>query len=451
MYYRFINKLLTVICIVTTGNYSNAQIDEYVALALEHNLSLSKAEKKLKIVETDVHIAKSYLLPKLTFNNNFTLANGGRKIAFPSGDLLNPVYQALYQMTGNNAFNITIPNFSEQLYPNAFYTTFLNAEWSLYNNQIREQISKAIIATEIQQLENTIEAKRVTKEVKTLYLEFYKHYKLLELYNEITSYLEQVKQKTQKLVDYGYAEAIDVDYLAYELAKQKQERLALENGITQLKKQFENIVGVPNHYPQEITSDADFLNDISQFKKQEIDSVSDAKVELRLFAEKQNILHEEMKSTALWKPSVGLNLRSGFEGFANNMNAKDHFFYLGVISVNWTLYEGGKNNRRKEKVKLQQEVVATEHETYKENLELLIHKAVSEIDTQEEELQVLEKKQTLSKRLMDHERKKYLQGDIDVVSLLNYKTKYQEDVTKYYTAKISYLQAIVHYNWLVSN
>ena len=287
--------------------------------------------------------------------------------------------------------------------------------------------------------------------MKILYLEFHRHYKLLALHEEILNYLEQVKQKVQKLVVYGYAEAVDIDVISYELAKQEQECLALKNNMELLKKQFENLVGVSNYFPEPVKTP--FL--LEEFKApntySEIDSIGREKKELRLFAEKAKILDEEMKGIALWKPNIGINLRSGFEGFTDNINAKDQFFYLGVVSVNWTLFEGGRNKSKKHQLKLQQELIASEKKLYEEDLSVMLHKAITKLKVQEEELKVLERKKLLSKRLMNHEKKRYLQGDVDVVSLLNYKTKYKEDVTKYYSTKISYLQSLIHYNWLISD
>src|ERR1700736_5643949 len=48
--------------------------------------------------------ARALYLPTLDLNARYTRANGGRTIGIPVGDLLNPVYASLNQITGNSRF-----------------------------------------------------------------------------------------------------------------------------------------------------------------------------------------------------------------------------------------------------------------------------------------------------------------------------------------------------------
>ncbi|NJO25856.1 MAG: TolC family protein, partial [Bacteroidia bacterium] len=46
--------------------------------------------------------ARSLFLPTTWFETQYTLANGGRTIDIPVGNLMNPVYKTLNQLTGTN-------------------------------------------------------------------------------------------------------------------------------------------------------------------------------------------------------------------------------------------------------------------------------------------------------------------------------------------------------------
>ncbi|MBS0394767.1 MAG: TolC family protein, partial [Proteobacteria bacterium] len=75
-----------------------------VAEALEANLELDAAgaEASLRLAALDQ--ARARYLPALDFNARYSAADGGRTIDFPVGDLLNPVYASLNQLSGQARF-----------------------------------------------------------------------------------------------------------------------------------------------------------------------------------------------------------------------------------------------------------------------------------------------------------------------------------------------------------
>src|SRR5262245_58206169 len=93
---------------------------QYIEEALNNNLVLK--EKKVSLDKGLVALkqARSLFLPTTWFETQYTLANGGRSIDIPIGDLLNPVYKTLNQLTATNHFP-TVSNVSEPLLPNNFY------------------------------------------------------------------------------------------------------------------------------------------------------------------------------------------------------------------------------------------------------------------------------------------------------------------------------------------
>jgi outer membrane protein len=75
-----------------------------VADALESNLELDAAGGGVAQRLAALDQARALYLPSLDFSARYTLANGGRTIDFPVGDLLNPVYATLNQITGSARF-----------------------------------------------------------------------------------------------------------------------------------------------------------------------------------------------------------------------------------------------------------------------------------------------------------------------------------------------------------
>ena len=81
-------------------------VNGLVAEALVANLEIENAGAGVAQRLAALEQARALYLPSLDFNARYTRANGGRAIDFPVGDLLNPVYASLNQITGNSRFPV---------------------------------------------------------------------------------------------------------------------------------------------------------------------------------------------------------------------------------------------------------------------------------------------------------------------------------------------------------
>ena len=115
-------NVLTSLLLLLLSASVNAQtvLDQYIADAFNNNLVLK--EKKIALDKSLLAIkeARSLFLPTTWFETQYTLAQGGRTINIPIGDLLNPVYNTLNQLTSSSRFP-TVQNVNEQFLPNNFY------------------------------------------------------------------------------------------------------------------------------------------------------------------------------------------------------------------------------------------------------------------------------------------------------------------------------------------
>ena len=88
-------------------------LDEYVALALDSNLDVAQQRYVTEQAAARLTGSRRAYLPSLQFDARFSRAEGGRSFEIPTGDLMNPVYQALNGLltdTGQGAPFPTIEN-----------------------------------------------------------------------------------------------------------------------------------------------------------------------------------------------------------------------------------------------------------------------------------------------------------------------------------------------------
>ena len=79
-------------------------LDQYIKIGLEQNLSLEQKRISLEQAHLSLDESRGGLLPTRDFKSRYTKATGGRDFVFPTADLMNPVYTALNNISGENQF-----------------------------------------------------------------------------------------------------------------------------------------------------------------------------------------------------------------------------------------------------------------------------------------------------------------------------------------------------------
>lgn len=177
-------------------------LEQYIQEGLENNLVLKEKSIELERSLLALKDAKSYFLPSLDFGASYTLANGGRTIGFPVGDLLNPVYSTLNQLTGSNAFP-QLENVSEQLLPDNFYDARFRASMPIvntdliYQRQIRE---KQVMLSEY---EVQIYQANLVQDIKLAYYNFCTAHTAIEVILSSRELVERNLRDNRSLLENG--------------------------------------------------------------------------------------------------------------------------------------------------------------------------------------------------------------------------------------------------------
>ena len=99
-------SLISILILITTLAHGQLILEDYVKYGLENNLALKQKETSyLKSLEA-LSEARGLFYPDISFQARYTISEGGRVIEFPVGDLLNPVYLTLNQLTTSQMFPV---------------------------------------------------------------------------------------------------------------------------------------------------------------------------------------------------------------------------------------------------------------------------------------------------------------------------------------------------------
>ena len=144
---------------------------KYIEEGLAGNLVMKQKNISLQQSLLALKEARSWYYPSAGFTGDYTWAEGGRTIAFPIGDLLNPIYSTLNQLTGTQNFP-QVQNTDIQLMPQNFYDARIRLAYPLlntdlhYNYKIKKQEIK-LAGYEIETYKQEL-----TREIETAYYNF---------------------------------------------------------------------------------------------------------------------------------------------------------------------------------------------------------------------------------------------------------------------------------------
>lgn len=133
----FIRSLPSLALVMCCSLLVHAQrpLDRYIEEGLGNNLVLQQRRISLTQAQMALKIARNQFLPAVQLLADYTSGDGGREISIPVGDLLNPVYQSLNQLTESSQFP-QIANVSENFFPRNFYDARVRASLPIINSDL---------------------------------------------------------------------------------------------------------------------------------------------------------------------------------------------------------------------------------------------------------------------------------------------------------------------------
>lgn len=174
-------------------------LDAYIQEAIQNSHALKEKQFVLERNLLALEEAKRLYYPTVNLNGTYTLAAGGRRLEFPVGDLLNPVYSTLNQMTNSNQFP-QIENVNELLAPNNFYDIKVRAQQPIINAEIKINRSIKNAQVSLQEIDMQVYRRELAKNVKLAYYQYLQAREAAQIYQNATQLLQESKRVNESLV-----------------------------------------------------------------------------------------------------------------------------------------------------------------------------------------------------------------------------------------------------------
>ena len=363
-------------------------LDTYIKEGLANNLVLQEKNASLEQSLLALKDAKSFFLPSMDFGASYTLAEGGRTIAFPVGDLLNPVYSTLNKLTASNKFP-QIENVSEQLLPDNFYDTRFRTTLPLLNTDLiyQQQIRKEQVNWTNYQVE--IYRATLIQDIRVAYFNFCAAHSSISILKNTLQLVEQNLKDTRSLVENG--KKLPASVLRAESELEQVNSLVTEAELkTNNAAQYLNFL-VNRPLDQSVPFE-DLPLDFSRLDQLLLEDLHPQNPELRAIQSMETIQKTVLKSGKnYWVPKLSTYADLGSQGFDWNFDTQSRYLMWG-LNFSMPVFQGGRNQNQIQRNVIGLQSVQRQKELVNQKLNLGLQTQRNEVKTLLAGLQSSEKK-----------------------------------------------------------
>jgi outer membrane protein len=339
-------RLLPVIHFIWMSVVLNAQgsLEKYIETGLKNNLVLQEKNISLESALNALKAANSLFFPSIDLLGDYQSGDGGRSISFPVGDMLNPVYRTLNQLTSSEVFP-EISNFETNFFPQNYYDLKVRTSLPVinsdlvYNRTIRKQ------QVSMQEYDVEIYKSELIRNIQVAYYNYLSAAKSIAIYDGALSLAGEAKRINQSLLDNGKSLKAYVLRSESEIQGLEAKRTSALQQVKNARMYFNFII---NTNPDD---DIDTTYEVS-VDQRIVDRylLNEASItnrtELKALEQSESINRNILKmNKGYWIPKLNGFMDLGSQAGDWKFNNKSKYYFLG-LQLNVPLFSAGKNRIR---------------------------------------------------------------------------------------------------------
>jgi outer membrane protein TolC len=399
----------------------SSPLDAYIQEALLNSHALKERQFVLERNLLALEEAKRLFYPSVNLNGTYTLAAGGRRIEFPVGDLLNPVYSTLNQMTNSTRFP-QIENVNELLAPNNFYDVKVRAQQPIINAEIKINRSIKSAQVSLQEIDMQVYRRELAKNVKLAYYQYLQAREAVQIYQNASQLLQESKRVNESLVRNDKA-------IPSVITRANSEIAAVEAQTAEARKQERNAAAYFNHLLGRSLDQTILIDTIQILQGGDRTSVSEQEGRPFILENREEIaqLNKAKEINQLLvnleetyrKPKLGAQLDVGSQAFGLEFGP---YALLG-ISLEIPLWTANRNKLQVQQANSNVNALAEQIAQVKDQIELQIRIAQNALQAEQEVLQSYTTQQDAARQYYRDTFRRYKEGVANYIELLDARTQ----------------------------
>lgn len=436
-------KVIILLSLFSSALSAQTVLDDYIRIGLENNLALKQKQSGYEKSLEALKEARSLFYPNISFNARYTVSEGGRVIDFPVGDLLNPVYATLNDLTSSNQFpmignqqirflrpfeqetklRVTQPLFSPSIY---------------YNSQIMRELSMA------EEADLDMYKRELIAEIRKAYYNAAMTFALVDMLKETRKLLVENVRINKRLLendkitaDNLYRSESEMDRFDQELQdaeKDKKLASAYFNFLLNRSLSDSLIIEEPEVFPslEMVTADA-------------TKNALDNREELKKLGNYENITDLQLKLSQSGKlPNLFVVADLGYQGVQYKFNSESDYIQASAI-LSWTLFEGFRNKAKISQATLQKEIAEKRMEEARKQIELQVTASLEEVSSSEKGITTAESRLKNARESFRITSKKYEEGQASLIEFIDARTNLTQSEANLIISRYRYLSAFAEF------
>ncbi len=321
---------------------SQSILENYIEEGLQNNQQLLQEIMSVESSKLALAEANGLFMPTVNFQSDYTIADGGRAIQFPVGDLFNPVYATLNQITETQTFPTDLENVNEQFLPNDFHDTKIRLIQPLFNSDIyfNQKANERLVAmTEARRAAYEMELK---KEIKVAYFNHLQAAQSISIYESNIIVLEELVRFNQSRYEQDLITLDEVYSIQYELQALQADKASAEAQVVTSQAYFNFLLNRSVDSRIEIDRSLEVRSILEE--PMALKQVFQNRSELQQIKSAQEAQEYGMKLAAGSKlPRLTGVLDLGYQGNGYTFDSEQNY-YLVNFSLSWNIFNGFQNH-----------------------------------------------------------------------------------------------------------
>jgi len=421
---RFVVTILSCLFLLSgvTGfgiQAQNSILREYIKEGLQSNHGLKQKRLDYASNLSALKEARGLFFPDVSLNARYTVADGGRMIEFPVGDMLNPVYSTLNVLTGSEMF----PQIDNQEFPflrSKEQETKLTLVQPIFNSDIIHNHGIRKQYAEIARIDVNRYKRELIREITKAYYEYHKAFNLVWLADTASSLVKENLRVSQRLFANDKV-TIDAVYRSEsELSKVEVQQAQANNMLEASRAYFNFLLNRSLDTPIELFNETPepvvvSLDEASLRAVQNRDELQQIK-EYQILNQRVSSLH---RGSSL--PGLFGVVDYGFQGEEYSFTGDDDFVMASVV-MKWNLFQGTASHHKVQQSKIDGEKLTELYSETQQQIRLEVINHYYALQAAYKSVQSAQKQTQTAQRAYELINRKYSEGQSSLLELIDART-----------------------------
>jgi len=423
-------------CLIMVAS-SQEVLKEYIKQGLENNLALQQKEATYRQSLEALKEARGLFFPEISLNARYTVSEGGRVIEFPAGDLMNPVYTTLNQLTGSNMFPMAENQQIRFLRPTE-HETKLRMIQPVFNADLYYNAKIKMELTVSEQISVGQYKRELVAEIKKAYytvgmteslLAMLRETRLLLLENvRVNTRLFENSKITRDILLRSQTELSKFDQQLQIAVKNRKVAAAYFNFL--LNRDLTDTILTES--PVMMSLPADVQDNYSRQALQNREEIKN----LEHYGRISDLNIQMNRSSGL--PELFILADYGFQGEKYEFTGSQDYMQASVV-LSWDLFSGFRNKARIRQALIQKETFERRLDETKNQIQLQVINAMNELKTAEAGITAAEKQTSSAREGFRLVSRKYEEGQASLIEFVDARTTLTQAEENLIISRYNYL------------